>query len=426
MECKTTSLCLFDRTPIQTDIIRNYVSIRYPQTSIDSGSVIEFLIPGNDAEYIDVNDINLHVKFKIVNKDGTNLDDKDKVAVNNLAIATLFKDVSLTIGETRVEGGQHSYPYLGYFSTVMQFQPQAQKSHMAVMGWCKDEAGKFDSDKNKGFVTREKWTAESRVCELYGPLYLDFFRQSRFLMSKVDMRVHLLPNDPKFVLNSYGAKTEFKIVFESVRLYVRRMTVNPSVINGHEMGLKKYDALYDVNHTEIHSFTIPRAQKSFVKDSLFPIQSPKMIIVGLIANDAYNGNISKNPLNFEHFGLNQIGLYRDTDCIPGTPFCPDFANGHYSRSYQNTMETFKYWNTDDTNGLTYDEFAKGYTLYAFDLTANNEAGASYRPGTATKGLKLEFFFEKDLTKTVNVLIYAVFDSTIRINRLRDVSASYTS
>ena len=84
--------------------------------------------------------------------------------------------MSLTVGETQIEGGQQSYLYIGYLSTVTQFHPAAQKSHMQLFGWQKDEAGKFDDDANAGFVKRQVWTAGSKVCELYGPLYLDFMR----------------------------------------------------------------------------------------------------------------------------------------------------------------------------------------------------------------------------------------------------------
>ena len=180
-----------------------------------------------------------------------------------------------------------------------------------------------------------------------------------------------------------------------------------------------------MNHTELLTFTIPRGQKSHVKDRLFPLQAPKLLIVGMVENDAYNGMYKKNPFHFQHFDMNKIALYREGESIPGRPFTPDFDNAHYARSYANTMQTFHYLNTDDTNGLTYQEFGEGYTLYAYDLTADNDIAAAYRQIIPHSNLRLELYFKKDLATTINVLLFAVFDSHVEITKLRDVLTNYT-
>ena len=425
MECRNSDLCIFDKPHTQTDILRSYVSDYYPITSITSNGPIEFHVPGNTEDYIDVNDIYLHLKFKITQADGTVIVTADKVGLTNLAISTLFQDVSLTLGEVQIEGGQQCYPYLAYFPTIMQMHPAAQKSHMKMMGWSKDEAGKMDAEANKGLTERAKWTKDGKVCELYGPLFLDFTRQSRYLISQTDMRFRLLPQKADFALMAHGTTSGFKIVFEKVTLHVRRIILNPSVINGHAAGMNKQNAIYPLNHTELINFTIPKGQKSYVKDRLFPLQAPKLLVVGMVENTAFNGALAKNPFNFQHFKLNKIALYREGESIPGQPFTPDFVKGYYARSYAHFMQTFKYFNTDDTNGLTSEEFGEGYTLYAYDLTADQDIAAPYRHNITSNNLRLELSFADDLTATINVLIYAVFDSHIEITKLRDVLTSYT-
>ena len=426
MECKNSALCIFDKLHTQTDIIKSSVTDYFPITSISSNGPIEFHIPGNTEDYVDVNDMYLHMKLKVLKADGTDIvDADDKVGLINLPIASLFQDVSLTVGEVQIEGGQQSYPYLAYFNTVMQFHPAAQKSHMQVMGWTKDEAGKFEDETNKGFVHRQKWTEGSKVCEFYGPLYLDFTRQSRYLISQTDMRIRLIPSKPEFALMAFGRVKDFKVQIESISLHVRRMVLNPSVINGHNVGLNKHNALYPIHHSELVNFTIPAGQKSYVKDRLFPLQAPKLLMIGMVENEAYNGDVMKNPFHFQHFGLNKIALYREGESIPGRPFTPDFDAGHYSRSYANTMQTFHYFNSDDTNGLSYYDFAHGYMIYAYDLTADNDVSAPYRQANITNNLRLELSFKANLRKAVNVLLFAVFDSYVEITKLRDVLTSYT-
>lgn len=425
MDCKHSSLCIFDKQSVQTDIQRNNVVDYYPVSSLSSGGPIEFHIPGSSEEYIDLNDTTVYLKLRIIRGDGKAIDATDRVALNNLPISTLFQDVALTVGETQIEGGQMSYPYLGYFNTVSQFHPSAQKSHMQMFGWYKDQAGHFDDEKNSGFIARKALINGSNIVEFEGPLFLDFFRQDRHLISQTDIRLKLTPSKPEFALNAFGGNTSFKIDFQEVILYVHRVEMNPSVINGHAAGLKKQNAIYPVLHSEIITFTIPKGQKSYTKDRLFPDQAPKMLMVAMVENEAFNGHIKKNPFNFHHFDLNKLALYNEGRSVPGRPFEPDYDEKMYLRVYKNTMRALGYYNSDDTNGLTISEFANGYNIYAFDLTPEKNVSATYRQGYVNKNLRLELFFKKDLPSTINVLLYAVFDSQVEITQLRDVITHYT-
>ena len=425
MEHHSPALTIFDKRGTQTDILKSTRVDYYPVSSLSGGGPIEFHIPGNADDYVDVNDIVLYVKFKVLNGDGKAITAAEKVGLNNLPIASLFQDVSLTLGETQIEGGQMCYPYRGYFNTVMQFQPHAQFSHMQAYGWFKDESGKFDDETNSGFKTRQAMIAESRECELIGPIFLDYFNQERYLISQTDMRIKLTPSKPEFVLNAYGATTDFKIEFLNVIMYVDRAEMNPSVINGHANGLKRQNAIYPLIHNELITFTIPSGQQSYTKDRLFPDQAPKCLMIAMVENDAFNGNIKKNPFHFQHFDLRKIALYRDGVSIPGRPFTPDFNNGKYLRSYLNTIRTMNYYNSDDTNGLTPKMFANGYTIYAYDLTPEKDITASYNQGIMSKNLRLELFFNKPLSTTINVLLFASYDSAVEITQFRDILTHYT-
>ena len=423
MECKNSSLCLFDQQAVQSDILSSQVVDYHPRTAENAGP-IEFVIPGSTEEYIDLSYAMLDVRFKILKADGKDIEDKDLVGPNNGPLATLFRDVSLSIAGQQVEGGQQDYPYKAYFNTVTQFHPAAQASHMQAVGWYKDEADKFDDATNSGFVSRCKLIKKSKVCQLYGPLELDFFRQSRYLLSNTDMRLKLTLNKPEFLLNAFGATTDFKIHLEDITLFIRRAMINPSVIKGHMQGLNTQNALYPIQHTKLVTFTIPKDQKSFMKDGLFPSESPKLLMVAMVDNEAFNGHIKKNPYHFKHNDLREIALRVNGVSHPGPPYKPDFSTSQYVRSYVDFMNVFGYYNKDDTNGLTMKEFANGYTLYAFDLTADSDITAGYRQANVPHNIRLDLQFKSNLTKTINVLIFAVFDSTIEITKLRDIILHY--
>ena len=73
-----------------------------------SGGLIKFTIPGSSEKYIDVNDIQIYMFAKVTKTDGGKIDSAiDKVGLNYLAVASFFKDVSLTLGtHIKIEGGQ--------------------------------------------------------------------------------------------------------------------------------------------------------------------------------------------------------------------------------------------------------------------------------------------------------------------------------
>ena len=84
MECKNSALCIFDKLHTQTDIIKSSVTDYFPITSLSSNGPIEFHIPGNTEDYVDVNDIYLHLKLKVLKADGKAIEAADKVGLINL------------------------------------------------------------------------------------------------------------------------------------------------------------------------------------------------------------------------------------------------------------------------------------------------------------------------------------------------------
>ena len=424
MDCKTESLCLFDDKDVQLDIIGNVLTDYHPSSSLTSGGPIEFTVPGTIDEYVDLSDTQLLVRVKIVKPDGKPLVAADNVAFVNQAISSLFQDVFLTIADKQVEGGQHCYPYNGYISSLLQFHPSAKKTHMECWGYHEDEPGKMDDPTNNdGFKLRQAATDTSQEWELLGPLFLDLTRQSRYLLPLTDMRFKLLPAKPEFVLQGKDA-TAYQYEITKATIYVRRLRVKPSVITGHNKGLVTQNVKYHINHVDITSFTITKGARNYIKDHMYPSQTPKMLIVGLLNHAAFNGSYQKNPYNFHHYNVNKVGLYRDGELVPGQIYTPDFDKGFVRQPYANLMHVLNYFNTDDSNGMTLEHYQNGYTLFGFDLTPDAQCTAPYRSIHQSSSLRLELNFAKALPETITVMLFGVFDSRVEITALRDVIVSY--
>ena len=104
---------------------------------------------------------------------------------------------------------------------------------------------------------------------------------------------------------------------------------------------------------------------------------------------------------------------------------PNFTDKQYAIAYANTLSALGQFNSSESNGLTYDMFGNGFTLFAFDLTADNQVYAGHRHAIASGNLRVELSFASALTQTINVLVFSVCDNTLEVTAERNVEFNYT-
>lgn len=419
METRNTALMIFDQKPIQDDIVSYHDTIIHPKASPENGGPIEFDIPATAEHYIDTNKTLLYVRLNVRKADGTKIADANKLAMTNLPIASLFSDVNLTLHNTQVDGGQSAYPYIGYLNTLLNMHPSAKDTHLHSVGWFMDEADEYDTDEGSGFLARQKMIENSGDLELMGPLFLDFFRQERYLVSSVPMNLKFLRTKPEFALMGF-AGGNYKITIKEMNLRVRELLMNPSVISGHQQGMKTQHAHYPIQYCDFDTFTIPAGNESYNKDRLYPYNTPRLLLVAMVDNAAYNGELKLNPFHFQHFNLSKLSLTKNGIEFPAEAFQPDFKAKMCLREYYHTMEALGYTNTDDTNGLTADDFLGGSTIFAFDMTDDNTLRGQHKQVNKKANLRLHLQFSAALPKTINVIMLAFCDSYINITQTKNV------
>ncbi|KAJ8048828.1 hypothetical protein HOLleu_01299 [Holothuria leucospilota] len=77
------------------------------------------------------------------------------------------------------------------------------------------------------------------------------------------------------------------------------------------------------------------------------------------------------------------------------------------------------------NAINREEYAKGYTLYALDLTPDLSSGDHYNL-VKEGNLRMELQFQRPLTTTVNVVVYDELDNLTGIDKALNVIFDYTS
>ena len=426
--CSKSEVDLFSKRPVQTVLEKaGYLDVHPLNNVATNTGPIEFHVAGSPEDYIDLNDTALYLRVKITESDGQPAVADDKVFPVNNFMHSIFSNASLIIGDKQIEGGIHMYPYRAYLSNLLLFNSSIKDDGaLRASGFLKDEPGKLDDEENDALATRMGFfTQTGNTADFYGPLWLDMFTQSRYLLNQIDMRLRLDRSKPEFCFIRTGdANTKtVKVDIENAILYVRRVKVDAATLQMNENQLKVQNAVYPVQRTEMLSYTISKGDLSHCKENLFRGQLPKFVIVGMVLNKAYNGDWENNPFNFQHFNVNHVALYRDGESIPGRPYTPDFSKNLYAREYMSLLSSLELYNRNEDNDIEWSDYDAGYTLFGFNLTPDmTMAGHAqpYREGN----LRLELKFAKALPDAINVIVMAVFDGVVEITRHRNVLTDF--
>ncbi|XP_030420927.1 uncharacterized protein F54H12.2-like [Gopherus evgoodei] len=393
-ECTKSELDLFQIAPTQTSIEKSiYIEVP-PLSAVTESAPIDFFIAGNGIDYMDLNNTLLYLCCKIVKGDGTELAADAEVGLVNYPVASIFSQLDVTLGDRLVSQSNNCYPYRAFIESVLNYSDDTLATQFSAGLFYKDTAGQHEKTEldgeNLGFVKRAKLTAQSRTVELLGHLHSDLFFQEKLLLNGVDVKIKLTRSKDAFCLMGSAAEG-FKLRIVSASLFVKKVRVAPGVRLGHAEALLAANAKYPVDR--------------------------------FVDNDAFSGSYTKNPFHFKHYDINFVALYVDGEQVPTKPLQPDFEAGRCVREYMNLVQTAGKHMKDRSLLIDREEFAQGYTLFAFDLSPDQECADHYSL-IKTGNLRAEIRFGRALTVTVNMIVYGVFDNVIEINQRRNVLFDY--
>ena len=97
-----------------------------------------------------------------------------------------------------------------------------------------------------------------------------------------------------------------------------------------EKAISSTGARYPVTHVVTKHFTVGSGASSVDLDAMFTGQIPNKIVLGMVRNDAFTGNRSLNPYNFQHFKLTSAHLVVDGKQLPSQGMNCDFENGLFA------------------------------------------------------------------------------------------------
>ena len=317
-ECTSSELDLFSVPATQTSIENSSFVEYHPLSSLDDANTIEFDVSASGSDYLDLNNSYLFIKAKITRSNGNNLEAADTVGPTNNFLHSLFSQVDVSLNGTLVSNSSNTYAYRAYIETLLSYGPSAKKSHLTASLFFKDDAGKMDqanpnaaaADRNNGLTKRASFTAASHEVDMIGRLHSDIFLQERYILNEVNTRIKLTRSKDAFCLMATGNQP-FKLQITAAALLIRKVKISPSVYLAHAKTLETGMAKYPIRRVICKTFTIPSGYLDVSHEKLFTGQLPSRLIVGCVDNQAFNGDLSKNPFNFKHFSLNEVMVYLD-------------------------------------------------------------------------------------------------------------------
>ena len=442
-----------------------------PLSGFETGT-IEFDVVDTD-EYVDLNETEFRAQIslrKINPTDETKTEAvafSDKIGVVNNLLHSMFDQITVSLNNTQVENSNGSYAYRAYFEKLLNYGKDAKDTHLFSSLFIKDTAGEMDNTSiptepaikevqtnlglnttttphsitgekfnvlqhlpdqhsNHGYIKRRNFLISKKSIELCDRLHIDLFNTNRYLLNKVGIKVKMERSKNSFVLLGDRAESASKYVLyiEKCCLFIRKVKLSASIMADHIKTLQTTNALYPIRRVIVKNYTIPKNVSSETIDNIYVGKMPRRIVVGFVKHTAFNGLLHENPFNFQHFNVERLKLsvaghplpYRDDLTF-------DYGSNQYMRGF-NTLYKGLYRSLYETgNDITYNDFSKGFALYAFNTTPDL-CDSEHTSLPLSGELQLEVKFQTPTEDNLTAIFYLEFDNTIQINYMRQILFDY--
>jgi len=452
-DCLREELDLFSPPKFQTSVDEGSWDklAPLPGYNTSSASNLEFQYSGTD-EYPDLDQTFLYLKVSIRKKepnqnDYTPIKATDKIGPVNNFLHSIFKSATLFINNTSIENANDMYAYRAYIENLLGYSRCAKDSHLQNALFYKDTAGKMDKETplapveltdtstaaqivahlksldyitpfNEGLNERKKRFSKNSV-ELWGPVHIDMFNTNRYLLNNVPFRLLLTRNSDAFCLLGEKGVNSYAVFIENAYLYVRKQRLAPNIMANHIKSLQTLNCQYPIRKVEVRNTTINKGTQ-FEELLLCTGKMPRRLIFGLAAHSAVSGSYEHNPFEFEHFNLSSIDV-----CVAGhsmpyrNQLNMNFEQGTYAMAYNSLFQGINRYAYENGCDISYNEFAKGYALYAFNLTPDNCDGMYYSIPKNGE-LRLKLAFDVETPNNITCIYYLEFDSLVQITQTHNV------
>jgi len=344
---------------------------------------------------------------------------------------TAWRQIDVEANNVNLIKANNLNPYEVMFKTLLRYGSDAKATHLAGMGYYTEEAGMLDDiglDGRLSVIKRWWLYSDGKTVDLEAPLMLDALQlNGRPLLNGVNLTLKFYPQDKSFFTMCNMNEDEYTVEIVDIYLKICKMEVSDAIILAHSEALKESNAVYPFTRCETKAFTYSKGLSNITIDDLFHGRQPSRIVFGMVSAEAFNGNAKKNPFNFQHYNVSDIALTVDGISVPGKAlqlggWGGDNADGRqYIDAYLNLSEVSGTMGQNAGNAITVEQFAQGYSLFAFNLEPQLKSG-NYMNLVTQGNVRLEIRFKRALPETMVAVIYSERNSIFEVDMARNVIA----
>lgn len=429
-------LQIFTPTPIESTMLEGFVVNYDVVGGLDANrrGPYHFRVETSRHVVLDLSTLRLNGKFKVTKRDGTNIgaDDvanKYRPSVINMAPNSLFESIHVEINDRLINTVTTPANHVkSYIETILSYSNDAAKTHLKASRFEMDTAGKFDKvTGNLGAVERGKWIAESRPVDFSIPVHVDLCSTDRFLPPGLNMKFTFTRSRDQFVLlveetvKPGDTAVDHIIQITDLRLAVKKIRVLP------EVGEQMYKNIinnptqrpqYPFTKTDLVRRDMAMGISHYSTNLLFwGKKLPRSVIVAMVDTDAYNGDQSKNPYNFQHYDLSEAYLTVNDMAVPSEHYHMNMSGDNQAimTVYRNLFDHTGVVNNPQSNLITPDLFTEGCFFLAWDLTPDN--CNSFHEHLPVDGkMELVLRFAKSLPRNVTLLAFVALHDKLLFDR----------
>jgi hypothetical protein len=419
----------------------DFFSLPPTNVSVSSAKIFEILTsnPLTDIPYhfkihssdnfIDPNNCYLFTEFRIrkENNNGlrVNLEATDNVAPIQLIGQTFINNMRIMINGREIFNGNSLMAYKSYLTHELSFSPVAKTSQLEAAGYIFDNGQNLET--GNAFTQGKAKYAQSKTVQCIAKLDADLFNQPLLLLNHCEIDIEILPNDSKFVLIAPGAAAGTRYHFEviSCKLYVKKLSLTDGLALTIMRKLESTPARYGMLKTMMKSQHISQGRYNY-QASLFNDQVPRRIILGLVANEDFIGNIGRSPFNFQHFNLREVSIIANGRTYPQAPYDFAFGEGKYVRAFHDMQDSCGFGTVSDGNGINFAQYGKTHCIFVFNLTnsGENQGGVFDLIKSGTTSVSMNFSAPIP-AGGVTLIVMGEFDSILMMDKYRTVMSDTT-
>ena len=136
-----------------------------------------------------------------------------------------------------------------------------------------------------------------------GSLRIAMFEQEIYLPNGMSLKLRFHRQRQSFNMMTNDGK-EFRIGLEQAYMQMRKVKPAPGVQFKHAEAIMKMLAKFPITHKETKMIAMSKDVYTFVKDNIFLWQLPKQLVIAIVDRQAFMGDMTLNPFNFQHMIVN--------------------------------------------------------------------------------------------------------------------------